>query len=88
MSYQNQIEANASHRSNSTMNSYDVVPSDTVDLPHVPSWIRVTTAGTLVYDDNNGTAKTIVLLEGEKISHHFKRIRATSTDVTGIKAFY
>lgn len=66
----------------------NVTPSDTVDLAKAPQGLYAATAGNIVVLDKNGVSKTYAILAAQTLKMDVKRVMATNTTATGIKAVY
>lgn len=69
-------------------NSYEIAPSDTTDLPHIPRRIYVNTTGTLTFTSVDDDASvTLNVFAGAQITQQIKRVFATGTTAE-LVAFY
>lgn len=75
-------------RSQPALHMYEVTPSDTEDLPHGGARVlRINTGGTLRVTTFLNITEDVTVYDGEVIPCAVKRIFATGTTATGIRAY-
>lgn len=80
--------AHLGDRSQPALHMYDVTPSDTEDLPYDGARVlRIRVGGTLRYTSFLDITETVTVDDGEVIPCTVKRIFATGTTATGIRAY-
>lgn len=65
-----------------------IVPSDAADVADLPKALRIDQGGTLALMGSDGTIATFAVFDGETLPLRPKRVMATGTTATGIKALY
>lgn len=68
----------------SASGAFDIVPSDTTDLPSVTRAIMATDAGTVDIVMDDGSSATFTLTEGQRLPIRARRVNATGTSATGL----
>ena len=71
---------------NTNNDGFEVTPSDTVDLPKTANAIYVTVTGNVALVTPSGWATTFAIPAGQWFPQKARRILATGTTATGIKA--
>lgn len=67
---------------------FEITPSDSVDLTHVPSAIRVGGAGDVVIRDRHDVDITYTCTAGEILGVRAVRVLATGTTATNLVAWF
>jgi hypothetical protein len=65
---------------------FAIVPSDSTDLPHVTKALNAATAGTVRVTTERGTTADLFLAAGLVFPLRVRRVWATGTTATGLRA--
>lgn len=66
----------------------EIVPSDTTDIAHITKALNAATAGTVRITTERGAVTDIFLAAGVVFPLRVRRVWATGTSATGLRALY